>query len=165
MQYVPIIDEVTGQRLEVPDFTEEIDAGVELLNREAPGWYKSINATTLNLEMPNSCVLGQLAMTEFKSALVASVKAWTGDDRDHFNYYDMITLLDFGDEDAAGYGFFVSEEAISLDFPDDESWESRGHRVSRLWEALTLQWQERINDLRANDTVAAVAAGDVLVLR
>lgn len=151
MQYVSMIDEVNGQRLEVADFTEEIDVGVELLNREAPGWYRSINATALNLEMPTSCVLGQLAMTEFKSALVASAKEWTGENREQFNYYDVVRLLDFGDEDAAGYGFFVSEEAVSLGFPDDESWENRAHRSARLWEALTLQWQERINHLRTND--------------
>ena len=37
-----------------------VNRGAQLLDEKSPGWYKDVNLTTLRMERPRYCVLGQL---------------------------------------------------------------------------------------------------------
>ena len=50
-------------------FKRQIARGVELLNRERPGWLQKIDLDTLNMENPLCCVLGQVDGGYWKSSL------------------------------------------------------------------------------------------------
>lgn len=41
-------------------FKEQVAAGIDLLDKEYPGWRDKINRETLNLRRPSLCVLGCL---------------------------------------------------------------------------------------------------------
>jgi len=43
----------------LPDFTEKVRAGMDLLDKILPGWQDSIDLTLLDLESDQMCVLGQ----------------------------------------------------------------------------------------------------------
>ena len=44
---------------EYPDFTEAVNRGAALLDRELPGWWRAIDTSALDLDDENHCVLGQ----------------------------------------------------------------------------------------------------------
>lgn len=106
---------------------DNVKAGVKVLNRNAPGWFRkgSIALSRLNLEDTDACVCGQLA-----------AKRATG------TSYFCGVVLGIRDYDPA-HGF---------DFPyglDRES-DSNGFKADEqmVWAYLGLQWENAIRKLR-----------------
>lgn len=117
------------------DFTDEIAAGTEVLDKYDPRWFNKIHLSWLELSSGRSCVLGQLAMTSFKEQVGF----------EHGDYGDVMRVLrdegDSPDNWGIGLGFCVPQHLN--DAEDEEG-------SSRVWEHLTWQWADQVEKLRAN---------------
>jgi hypothetical protein len=124
------------------DFTKEIDRGVELLNSYDPRWFDHINLDQLKLEDANRCVLGQLAMTTFYKEL----------DSRYRNYYSVIDFLTADNDPANDCLTFTVSHGFTLGTYTLRSlgWFEERSDIPPAWEALTIQWAERIGKLRAD---------------
>lgn len=117
------------------DFSEAIERGVKLLNRFAPDWFNHVNLDRLELASGRYCVLGQLAMADFHERLT---EYFRHEARPHrYDYADLIDWL-------RDHGFVYGQPDAGVFY----GFSLRGSE-NQPWEALTLQWVERIEKLRA----------------
>lgn len=145
---------IDGTRL---DFSEQIAAGMELLDERVPGWIDNINIAGLQLASEYSCILGQLAMTnlaaqidEFRERAYGERAAGLG----RHTYWSAVELLELDDTDeAAWYGFNLPTHLI-----EDGEGSLPQEQIDPIWELLTLQWGEAIEKRRAQDGTLGVTA-------
>lgn len=148
-----------GKSFEV-DFTEEIDRGATLLDRHDPRWFDEINLDVLRLDMPRTCVLGQLAMGMFHEKIREHTENPDGDAE--YSFYDVADYLfaagELDGEYDTSHGFSITllelhkllaaEGIRSLD-PDADDFKKVNESYRWAWEMLTLQWASRIEKCRA----------------
>lgn len=117
--------------MDVPPIPDRVQAGVELLDRELPGWEHRIDLSDLDMSSGCGCVLGQLFSAEWASALVSEE-----DDPYHYALRQLHEL--------------DCTQALAFDVLhwDDED------LVEADYERLTAAWRNRIEARRA--TKAAV---------
>ena len=105
------------------DFTEEIDRGVELLDRKVPGWERGINTERLALVSGSRCVLGQVARSQWGVQCASSR---------HSPFGVAMNKLRLSAADS--YGFYLPSGV--------------GRFEPLAWRQLTRQWKQRIEALR-----------------
>lgn len=129
------------------DFGPEIDRGTALLNAEVPGWFNDIDLVELDLESGTTCVLGQLAMSQFSQRLdeyKKRTRRYPG--QGYYAVAEMLWGADAEFTEACAYGFNVDYELGRAMF-GYTMW----NKISKqAWEQLTMAWQERIEKLRAD---------------
>lgn len=128
-------------RSKFADFSAEIERGVQWLNRMSPGWFNSINLDHLHLMSGTACVLGQLAMTDFRQQVDGHLKSVRG--RGGTRQHDYWTVL-------AAFGIATQSTDMGFDMDTSAIEAQSGIGSHNLWEDLTFQWVERIQKLRAD---------------
>ena len=151
-------DPTTGKTYETTyvDFTADIAAGMEFLDRLDPGWVKKIDTKLLDLESGHACVCGQVFQGHFDEGvelmladLNARGETWSEDD------VRMVAACD--------YGFQVPQEEYSFfegDSPEDRR-EKHDEKVKELigWARVYAAQRE---EYTTPEDVNPVAAARVL---
>lgn len=154
---------VNGREINVPvaDFTEEVLAGAAFLDENAPGWLEKIELPDLQVQMPQSCVLGQVfaeklrSLPQSNSALGGHVlHHQSGTGIYHTGFALGVDLLGLDNDRIEDLGFYVGDRTGEqiIDFLRD-----RRVRVVSVYdwayEQLTYSWVAYIEARRAAEGV------------
>lgn len=97
-------------------YEQQIDAGIKLLDRQAPGWRAQVDLDRLDMRYTHTCVIGQLV-------------------RGRGSYYAYLHQLGI-DGDEAQYGFDIPHltwEDVTEEYVIDQ------------WRVLTQEWRDAIS--------------------
>jgi hypothetical protein len=128
------------------DFTDEIEAGVALLDRHDPKWHQGISLDWLSLSSGANCVLGQLAMRSFRT-MIEGTPMWTG-------YDSVIKALhergEVNDPYGISHGFCLPDRHPAF-YAEDGYCDDEDSRRRDAWEHLTWQWADVVRKRVANN--------------
>lgn len=138
----------------LPDFTQRVRAGMDLLDKICPGWQNELDLSLLDLEDDQQCVLGQ------SWSLYAKAHGLI-ENGDYKQFADAVLNLSPQDERntfAAAIGCALNESDMAIlnqqkTFSESLSLllgESKGTFLNQAWEALTATWIAEIVKARVD---------------
>lgn len=152
---------VNDREINVPvaDFTEEVLAGAAFLDKNAPGWLEKIELPDLKVQMPSSCILGQVFAEKLlslpESALGGRVLPNRPDTGVYRTGYALgVDLLDLDTDEVEDLGFYVGDRTGEqvVDFLL-EHMARVGSIYDWSYEQLTYSWVAYIEARRAAEGV------------
>lgn len=137
----------------------EVNRGAKLLDRVVPGWHKRITQSTLRLESPSVCVLGQLATTKLFREALGNTGELGYEDDDYFEARKALAAAGYLPDVYLDhrYGFSYDENALwdkavkanVVDTAEDDHYSLE--KKLDVWDVLTKTWIAAIKARRQAD--------------